>query len=184
MKLESFEMSNSQDGPEQFPDIDDEKGLSAEGFEKKDKRIKGGVEKSLAERRTKPVKFYFIFKNSEDRDKAKWYVDEDSRKWQTLPTEQARSQALFGETFRGYAPDPRRQEVGLELSFKRNPDSLRQDLRNYFISKGVTPVEDYPAIEGDLRPLRLEDEEVPKPRDIKTISTKTTRKPREFREAA
>ncbi len=130
----------------------DDLGLSREAFEDKQKKLKIRTEKyALAEtgkERAKEAKLYFEFDTTGMRDEAMKLLN-------GLRAEKHEFEESF-RYFSGCTIDPKRPDVGLQISFSKNPVGLGKTFKIILDEQGIPPREKYQTADGEPAPEETE----------------------------
>ena len=112
---------------EEFPDHDDELGLSEKEFAEEEKKLKKYVERM----EVSPARLYYIFKDAPSREQALRLLKQEGRSKEGLFT-----------GFASAAVDNFRENQ-LVINFDINPAHLQQQLKDFFESHGLAVSETY-----------------------------------------
>ncbi|MGC9968512.1 MAG: hypothetical protein ABSC29_02155 [Minisyncoccia bacterium] len=122
-----------------------EAAAEGESLEAQVARLERGRLRDAAQEREMESKLYFEFDSPETRDQA-------MRALEKLREEGHAYDERF-LYFAGCRPDPKRPDVGIEISFSKNPEKLREAFEQLLKEQGLVPREEYMTANGEPQPL-------------------------------
>jgi hypothetical protein len=119
-------------------------GIEKESLEAQAARLEKEGLRDAGQERERESKLYFEFDSSEMRDQAMRALN---KLW-----EEGREYDERFLYFTGCQPDPKRPDVGMEISFSKNPKNSREIFERLLIEHGLVPQEEYKTAGGEPQP--------------------------------
>ena len=124
--------------------IFEEPGLSKEEFSDAQAALGKEASRYAGRERERKSKLYFEFDSPGTRD------------WAMATLRELRKNSHeHDDRFRFYIDckvDPERPDIGMEIEFSKNPESLRKDFEQLLAERGIVPQEEYKTGDGEPRP--------------------------------
>lgn len=119
-------------------------GKAEKGPSEAQTKLENEIANAVGKERERESKLYFEFDSPEKRERA-------LRALNTLREEGREYDERF-LYFIGCRPDPKRPDVGIEISFSKNPKNSREAFEQLLIEQGLVPQEEYKTADGEPLP--------------------------------
>ena len=134
-------------------------------FKKTPSGLRESIRKSLTEKGITPkeveTKLYFEFADSGTRDAARHLIEryfKDQAEYYSGEKKKMMDEAT--RYFRGCDIDPRRQDVGIEVTFKEDMPEIRKKIEALLVKNAAIPKEEFETVGGDPVPVgKIEDDQ-------------------------